>query len=246
MTEQRIAVVTGGAKGIGRAIVKALAAEGMGVVIHCRHSAGQAEALAAEIQAAGGTAAVYPCDVADAAAVEAMFGWIMETFGRVDVLVNNAGLTRDGLLMRMGEEDWDAVLDANLKGAFLCGKQAAKIMIKQRRGRIIQISSVSGILGNAGQANYSASKAGLIGLTKSMARELASRHITVNAVAPGFIDTDMTAGLSPKVREAAQGQIPLGAFGKPEDVAAAVAFLASEKAGYITGQVLSVDGGMAM
>ena len=246
MTEQRIAVVTGGAKGIGRAIVRALAAEGMGVVIHCHHSAGQAEELAAEIRAAGGTAAVYSCDVADGRAVEALFARVLEQFGRVDVLVNNAGLTRDGLLMRMGEEDWDAVLAANLKGAFLCGKQAAKIMIKQRQGRIIQISSVSGILGNAGQANYSASKAGLIGLTKSMARELASRHITVNAVAPGFIDTDMTAALSPKVREAAEGQIPLGAFGKPEDVAAAVAFFASEKAGYITGQVLSVDGGMAM
>ncbi len=246
MTGQRIAVVTGGAKGIGRAIVRALAAEGVGVVIHCHRSTGQAEALAAEIQAEGGTAEVYACDVADASAVEALFAHVKERYGRLDILVNNAGVTRDGLLMRMGEEDWDAVLDANLKGAFLCSRWAAKIMLKQRSGRILQISSVSGILGNAGQANYSASKAGLIGLTKSMARELASRGITVNAVAPGFIETDMTASLPAQAREAVQGQIPLGAFGQPEDVAAAVVFLASERAGYITGQVLCVDGGMAM
>lgn len=245
-TVTRAAVVTGGSRGIGRAVCVALAKQGCNVVVNYCHGAEPAEQTAALCRAEGVDAVAVQADVSTAEGCKTLFDAAVNAFGRVDVLVNNAGLTRDGLLMRMGEEDWDAVLDANLKGAFLCGKQAAKIMIKQRRGRIIQISSVSGILGNAGQANYSASKAGLIGLTKSMARELASRHITVNAVAPGFIDTDMTAGLSPKVREAAQGQIPLGAFGKPEDVAAAVAFLASEKAGYITGQVLSVDGGMAM
>ena len=242
----KIAVVTGAGRGIGQAVAHRFAAESAKVVLISRNPAscgGAADAINAEFP---GSCKAFPCDVSDAAAVEACVKEILAEYPTVDILVNNAGITKDGLLMRMGEEDWDAVLDANLKGAFLCSRWAAKIMLKQRSGRILQISSVSGILGNAGQANYSASKAGLIGLTKSMARELASRGITVNAVAPGFIETDMTASLPAQAREAVQGQIPLGAFGQPEDVAAAVVFLASERAGYITGQVLCVDGGMAM
>ncbi|WP_434311860.1 3-oxoacyl-[acyl-carrier-protein] reductase [Hominifimenecus sp. rT4P-3] len=246
MLENRVAVVTGGAKGIGRAIALALAAEGALVIVNYRGSKDQAQETVRQIEAAGGKAEAVSCDVADGAAVEACFADLLARYGRIDILVNNAGITKDGLLMRMGEEEWDSVLNANLKGAFHCCKWAAKAMLKQRSGRIINISSVSGVMGNAGQANYSASKAGLIGLTKSVAREVASRGITVNAVAPGFVDTDMTAGLPARVREAASSQIPLGHFGRPEDIAAAVAFLASEKAGYITGQVLCVDGGMAM
>jgi 3-oxoacyl-[acyl-carrier protein] reductase len=197
-----------------------------------------------KIESEGGKAFIMSCNVADAKACETFFGKVIRELGRVDILVNNAGITRDGLLMRMSEEDFDQVLDVNLKGTFHCIRQVSRQMIKQKGGRIINLSSVVGIAGNAGQANYGASKAGVIGLTKSAAKELASRNITVNAIAPGFIDTDMTEGLSGKVKEKIISQIPFGRLGKPEDVAKAAAFLASDGAGYITGQVLCVDGGM--
>ena len=206
----------------------------------------KAKEVKAEIESDGGIAEIMQCNVADYQATEAMIRKVTDDFGRLDILVNNAGITRDGLLMKMSEEDYDTVLDTNLKGTFHCIRFAARQMLRQRGGRIINLSSVSGILGNAGQANYSASKAGVIGLTKSAARELASRGITVNAVAPGFIETEMTAVLTEKVRESAVAQIPMGAFGTAEDVAEAVAFLASDSARYITGQTIHVDGGMAM
>ena len=206
----------------------------------------KAKEVKAEIESDGGIAEIMQCNVADYQATEAMIRKVTDDFGRLDILVNNAGITRDGLLMKMSEEDYDTVLDTNLKGTFHCIRFAARQMLRQRGGRIINLSSVSGILGNAGQANYSASKAGVIGLTKSAARELASRGITVNAVAPGFIETEMTAVLTGKVRESAVAQIPMGAFGTAEDVAEAVAFLASDSARYITGQTIHVDGGMAM
>jgi len=246
MLENKIAVVTGAARGIGRAIALALAAEGAIVIVHYNGSAAKAEEVIKEITQAGGRAESFACNVTDATAVEGLFAEVLKKYGRIDILVNNAGITKDGLLMRMTEEDFTQVIDTNLKGAFHCTKAAVKVMLKQRSGRIINISSVSGVTGNAGQANYSASKAGLIGLTKSVAREVASRGITVNAVAPGFIETDMTEVLPEKVKTNATAQIPLNHFGKPEDVAAAVAFLASDKSGYITGQVICVDGGMAM
>ena len=199
-----------------------------------------------EIKALGADGMAYQCNVADTAAAADMIKEVIKTYGKLDILVNNAGITRDNLIMKMSEEDFDAVIDANLKGCFNTIKAVSRQMLKQRAGRIINITSVSGILGNAGQANYAASKAGIIGLTKTMARELASRGITVNAVAPGFVDTDMTQVLPENVREAATAQIPLGRFGKPEDIANMVAYLASEKASYITGQIISVDGGMAI
>ena len=223
-----------------------LASEGAAVVINYNGSKERAEEVKKEIEAAGGKAEIRQCNVSDFAACEKMFKEIIAEFGSVDILVNNAGITRDGLLMKMSEEDYDAVLDTNLKGTFNCIRFVARQMIKQRGGRIINMASVSGVLGNAGQANYSASKAGVIGLTKSAARELAGRGITVNAVAPGFINTEMTEVLSDKVKEGAVAQIPLGKFGETEDIANAVAFLASDEARYITGQVLNVDGGMAM
>ena len=242
----KVALVTGASRGIGRAIALKLAAEGAAVVINYHGSMEKAKEVKAEIESDGGIAEIMQCNVADYQATEAMIRKVTDDFGRLDILVNNAGITRDGLLMKMSEEDYDTVLDTNLKGTFHCIRFAARQMLRQRGGRIINLSSVSGILGNAGQANYSASKAGVIGLTKSAARELASRGITVNAVAPGFIETEMTAVLTEKVSESAVAQIPMGAFGTAEDVAEAVAFLASDSARYITGQTIHVDGGMAM
>lgn len=246
MLNGKVAVVTGASRGIGRAVAKKLASLGVEVVINYNGSKERAEEVLREIEAEGGKASIYQCNVSDFAACEAFLKDVISDHGSLDILVNNAGITRDDLLMKMTEEEYDAVLDTNLKGTFNCIRFAARQMLKQRSGRIINMASVSGVLGNAGQANYSASKAGIIGLTKSAARELASRGITVNAVAPGFVNTEMTEVLSEKVKEGAVSQIPLGKFGEPEDIAEAVAFLASEGARYITGQVLNVDGGMAM
>ena len=246
LLEGQTAVVTGASRGIGRAIALRLASEGALVAVNYQGSKERAEAVKAEIEEQGGTALLYQCNVADFAACEEFLKAVTEQTGRLDILVNNAGITRDGLLMRMSEEDYDAVLNTNLKGTFNCIRFASRQMLRQKSGRIINISSFSGVLGNAGQANYSASKAGIIGLTKSAARELASRGITVNAIAPGFVNTEMTEGLSEKVKEGAVAQIPLGKFGEPEDIAEAALFLASKGAGYMTGQVLHVDGGMAM
>ena len=246
MLKGKIAVVTGASRGIGRAIAVKLAAEGAVVIINYNRSKDEAEKVKEQIEASGGQVKLIQCNVASFESCEKMFEEVMKEFGRIDILVNNAGITKDGLLMKMSEDDFDAVVDTNLKGAFHCIRCVSRAMIRQRSGRIINISSVSGVLGNAGQANYAASKAGVIGLTKSAARELAGRKITVNAVAPGFIRTEMTAVLSEKVKEKAVLQIPMERFGEAEDVAQAVAFLASEQAGYITGQVLCVDGGMAM
>ncbi len=244
--EGKTALVTGASRGIGRAIALELAKKGADVLLNYNGSVDRAREVKAEIERLGKSAQLYPCDVADYSACETMFRDIFEEHPRLDILVNNAGITRDGLLMRMSEEAFDSVIDTNLKGTFHCMRFAARQMMKQRSGRIINLSSVVGVAGNAGQTNYAASKAGVIGLTKAAAKELASRRITVNAVAPGFIETDMTAKLPEKIREQTFIQIPAGSFGKAEDVAHAVAFLASEEAGYITGQVLHVDGGMVM
>ena len=245
MPKDRIAVVTGASRGIGRSIALALAAKGATIVAVDMDQA-TTDAVVAELQAAGAKALAVVGNVTVSADVERMIDAATEAFGRVDILVNNAGITRDGLLMRMKDEDWDAVLNVNLKGAFLCTRAAFKVMSKQRYGRIINIASIVGQMGNAGQANYCASKAGLIGLTKSNARELAKRSITVNAVAPGFIATAMTDALSEKVRDELTAQIPLERLGSAEDIANAVVFLAGEQSGYITGHVLSVNGGMYM
>lgn len=241
----KVAVVTGGARGIGRAVCERLSAEGAAVVVVNRSPAAL-DAVVADLKGRGREALAVVADVAKAADVETLCARTLEAFGRADILVNNAGVTRDGLLLRMSEADWDAVLDTNLKGAFLCIKEFTRTMMKQRWGRVVNVGSVIGLIGNAGQANYAASKAGLLGLTKAVAKELASRHITVNAVAPGFIETAMTDALGEKVRTALLAQIPLGRLGSPEDVAHAVAFLCSDEAAYITGQVLAVDGGMVM
>ncbi len=242
----KIALVTGASRGIGRQIALTLAGYGATVIVNYNGSEAKAKEVLKEIEEAGGTAEAIQCSVADFAASQEMIQGIIKKYGRLDILVNNAGITRDNLIMKMSEEDFDAVLDTNLKGAFNCIKHASRQMLKQRGGRIINISSVSGVMGNAGQANYCASKAGVIGLTKSVARELGSRGITCNAVAPGFIKTEMTEVLPEDVKTAMGEQIPLKRFGETRDVAEAVAFLASDHAAYITGQVLSVDGGMAM
>lgn len=246
MLEGKTAVVTGASRGIGRAIALKLASQGAAVVINYNGSEEKAREVEEQIRENGGTASIFQCNVADYAQCERFIQDVIKTYGSLDILVNNAGITKDGLLMKMSEEDFDQVIDTNLKGAFNTIRFASRQMLRQKSGRIINMSSVSGVTGNAGQANYAASKAGLIGLTKAAARELASRGITVNAIAPGFIETDMTDALSDQVKEASVAQIPLGRFGRPEHVAAAAAFLASEEAGYITGQVLHVDGGMVM
>lgn len=238
------ALVTGGSRGLGRCIAMTLAAEGFQVYFTYRSRREEADAVKAEILAAGGRAEAFALDVSDDAAVEEFFRSNIKDKVHLSVLVNNAGITKDGLILRMKDQDWDDVLRVNLRGPFICLREAAKIMTRQRVGRIINIVSVVGQMGNAGQANYSSAKAGLIGLTKASAKELAARNITVNAVAPGFIETDMTGALSEEVRGLYLNQIPLKRFGKPEDVADAVAFLASEKAGYITGQTIAVNGGM--
>lgn len=243
--ENQIAVVTGAGRGIGRAVALKFATEGAGVVCISR-TADNAGKVAGEVRALGRQAWAHAVDVADVEAVNAAAEQILSECGRADVLVNNAGVTRDGLLMRMSDADWDAVLNTNLKGAFLVTRAFSRPMIRQRSGRIINISSVIGLMGNAGQCNYAASKAGLLGFTMSAARELASRGITVNALAPGFIETDMTSGLNDSMRAELLKRIPLGSFGQAEDVAGAALFLASPAARYITGQVLTVDGGMVM
>jgi 3-oxoacyl-[acyl-carrier protein] reductase len=242
----QVALVTGAARGIGKTIAVALARPDLGIYLNDVTPADAAQEAIREVEAKGARASYLPFNVAKSHEVEQAFEKIIQESGRLDILVNNAGITRDQLLVRMKEEDWDQVLAVNLKGAFNCLKAASKPMIKQRFGRIVNISSVVGLMGNAGQINYVASKAGLVGLTKSAARELASRNITVNAVAPGFIETAMTQNLPEKTREAMLAQIPLNRFGKPEEVAQAVAFLVSDRAAYITGQVIHVNGGMLM
>lgn len=244
MLENKVALVTGAGCGIGRAIAIALAKEGAEVVVNYNGSEERAKEVKQTIEENGGKASIYKCNVSDFEACEAMIKDIVKEHGRLDILVNNAGITKDGLIMKMKEEDFDSVLNVNLKGTFNTIRHSVRQMLRQKSGKIINISSVSGILGNAGQANYAASKAGVIGLTKTMARELGSRGITVNAIAPGFVDTEMTGVLSEEIRENACRQIILGRFGKPEDIANVAVFLASDKADYITGQVISVDGGM--
>ncbi|MDZ4873242.1 MAG: 3-oxoacyl-[acyl-carrier-protein] reductase [Chroococcidiopsis cubana SAG 39.79] len=241
---QQVAIVTGASRGIGRAIALSLAAEGANVVVNYASSSSAAKEVVEEIEAAGGSAIAIPADVSDAAQVDTLVNTVVEKWKRIDVLINNAGITRDTLLLRMKPEDWQAVIDLNLTGVFLCTKAVSKIMLKQRSGRIINIASVAGQMGNPGQANYSAAKAGAIGFTKTVAKELASRGIIVNAVAPGFITTDMTSNID---SEDILKYIPLSRYGKPEEVAGMVRFLAADPAaGYITGQVFNVDGGMVM
>lgn len=246
MLTGKIALVTGAGRGIGRAAAVRLAQQGAYVYLNYNGSKEAAEAAAAEIIQNGGRAEAVQCNVADFKACGDMIEMIIKKSGRLDILVNNAGITKDGLLMKMSEEDYDSVLDVNLKGTFHTIRHASRYLLKQRSGRIINITSVSGILGNAGQANYSASKAGIIGLTKSAARELASRGILVNAIAPGYVQTEMTEHLPDKVKEQMLAQIPLGRAAKPEEIADVVLFLASDQSSYLTGQVISADGGMAM
>lgn len=246
MLEGKVALVTGASRGIGREIAFTLAGCGAAVAVNYNGSKERADEVVAAIVQNGGKAVAIQANVAQPGEVAGLFEETVAAFGKVDILVNNAGITKDNLILKMSEEEYDAVLDTNLKGAFFCMKHAAKLMLKQRGGRIINIASISGIIGNAGQANYCAAKAGLIGLTKSLARELGSRGITVNAVAPGFIETDMTEKLPDQVKEGMLSQIPLKRAGSVKDVAEAVAFLASDRASYITGQTLQVNGGMDM
>jgi 3-oxoacyl-[acyl-carrier protein] reductase len=244
--KDKVAVVTGASRGIGRAIAERLASEGAKVVVNHRASAEQAEEAVKAIREQGGEAVAMQADVSDFQQAHELMQAITKEFGRIDVLVNNAGTTRDTLLMMMRESDWDLVIDTNLKSVFNCCKAVARGMVRQRSGRIINITSVAGLAGNPGQTNYAASKAGIVGFTKSLAKELGTRHITVNAVAPGFVPTALTNSLPEDLKQAAIEHTPLGRFGEPEEIAAAVAFFASDEAGFITGQVLSVDGGLAM
>lgn len=246
MLKDKVALVTGAGKGIGKEIALMLAGQGAKVVVNYASSAQGAIETVEQIKTAGGEAYACKCNVASQEEVDAMVAEIMEKYGRIDILVNNAGITKDTLLLKMSEKDFEDVLDVNLKGAFLCMKAVTKPMMKQRYGRIINITSIVGLIGNAGQVNYAASKAGMIGMTKSAARELAARNITVNAVAPGFIRTDMTEVLSDAVKEQLLAQIPMKKLGEAKDIANAVSFLAQDEASYITGQVLSVNGGMSM
>ena len=244
--EGRVAVVTGGGRGIGRAVALRLANEGADVAISYRSNDASAEEALEEVRATGVRCEVFKGDVSSPKDVESLFEGVNEAFGRVDILVNNAGLTRDNLIMRMKEDEFDEVLRTNLKGTYLCTRAVLRPMIRARWGRIVNISSVVGLVGNAGQANYAASKAGIIGFTKSVAREVAQRGITVNAVAPGYVETELTGSLPEKVKDQIRGQVPAGRFGEPEEVAEVVAFLVGEAAGYVTGQTIAVDGGMTM
>lgn len=242
----KTAIVTGASRGIGAEIARKLSEAGAKIVVNYSGSQEKAEAVAAEIKEKGGEAIAVKANVSDAEAVKAMVDETMKAFGSIDILVNNAGITRDNLMMRMKDDEWDDVINTNLKGVFICTKAVTRQMMKQRSGRIINIASIVGVMGNAGQANYVAAKAGVIGLTKTTARELASRNITANAVAPGFITTDMTDQLGEDIQKAMLSQIPLGRFGKPEEVAKAALFLASDDSSYMTGQTLHLDGGMVM
>jgi 3-oxoacyl-[acyl-carrier protein] reductase len=242
----RVAIVTGGGRGIGRAIAARLAEEGANLAIFYHSNDAAAKETAEKMRAAGVECELFKGDVSSPRDVEALFTSVSDTFGRVDILVNNAGITRDNLTIRMKEEEFDDVLQTNLKGTYLCTRAALRPMIRARWGRIVNVSSVVGLVGNAGQANYAASKAGIIGFTKSVAREVAQRGITVNAVAPGYVETELTRSLPEKVKEQIREQVPAGRFGEPEEVAEVVALLVAEKAGYLTGQTVSVDGGMTM